>query len=91
VRKYKLSGAECFGIAELEQRSADRRRREKSEVMMRMVRECACVPPLPIGVDLEPRAASDAVRVGDDESRPAPDDTSSASAVATSNFDDRLP
>ena len=90
MREYKLSGTERFGVAKLEQWSADRRRREKSEVMMRMVRECVCVAPLPVGVNLESGAAPDAVSIGDDESGATPDDASSTSAIAASNLDDGL-
>jgi len=48
----ELAGAKGFGIAKLEQRTADRRRCQKCEIMMGMVRECVRFSPLAGGVNL---------------------------------------
>jgi hypothetical protein len=90
VGEYELSGSERLRIAKLEQWPADRWRREKREVMLRMVCDCLGFAPLSAGIDLKWRTAPDAVRIGHDETGSSPDDSSAAAAIATADFDDRL-
>jgi len=46
VREDKLSGAERFRVAQLEQRTADRWRGKERKIMMGMVCECVRFAPL---------------------------------------------
>jgi hypothetical protein len=55
-----------------------------------MVCDCLRFAPLSTGIDLKRRTAPNAMRVGHDQTRAAPDDSSAAAAVAAADFDDRL-
>ena len=63
---------------------------EKREIMMRMVCECVRFAPLAAAIHLHRRATPDAVRVRDDETSAAPDDSRPAGGVAAPNLDDGL-
>src|ERR1700682_2694930 len=58
--------------------------------MMRMVCECARFAPLAAGNHLHRRATPDAVRVRDDKTRAAPDDSGPAGGLTAPNLDDGL-